>query len=69
MIRITPDYETAERCGASGTFQVISVIEEDESGKEKDITAKIDQGQHYHSAEDVIRDLGFDPEKVEFKLE
>lgn len=69
IIRITPDYEIAESCGAGGTFQVISIIEIAENGDETDITKKVDQGYHYHSAEEVIRDLGLDPEKVYFELE
>lgn len=39
------DYETSERAGASGMFQVISV--EDEGGK--DFTHLVDQGRHYAS--------------------
>ena len=45
ILKVECDYETAERCGASGTFQVISVIAETEYG-ELDITDMINQGNH-----------------------
>ena len=55
--------------GASGTFQVISIIEEDENGQEKDLTKMIDQGKHYGSPDEVIRDLGLDPKNLDFEME
>lgn len=47
------DYETSERTGAGGMFQVISV--EDEDGK--DFTLLVDQGQHYRSLDELKGDL------------
>ena len=43
------DYETSERAGAGGMFQVISL--EDDEGK--DFTHLVDQGQHYASLDDL----------------
>ena len=43
------DYETSERTGASGMFQVISV----EDGDGKDFTHLVDQGEHYASLDDL----------------
>jgi type I restriction enzyme S subunit len=57
LIKITVDYETSERAGASGTFQVVSVVEVDEDDKETDLTYKIDQGKHYRSGKEVLKDL------------
>jgi type I restriction enzyme S subunit len=47
------DYETSERAGARGMFQVISV--EDEDGK--DFTHLVDQGQQYASLDDLTENL------------
>lgn len=56
-LSIICDYETAERCGASGTFQVEKLIANTDSG-EVDITTMVDQGKHYHELKDVATDLG-----------
>lgn len=47
------DYETSERAGAGGMFQVISI--EDEEGK--DCTHLVDQGRHYPSLDELKADL------------
>lgn len=47
------DYETSERAGAGGMFQVISL--EDEDGK--DFTHLVDQGQHYASLDELKEDI------------
>ncbi|MFN3985812.1 MAG: restriction endonuclease subunit S [Rhodocyclaceae bacterium] len=47
------DYETSERAGAGGMFQVISL--EDEDGK--DFTDLVDQGQHYASLDELKEDI------------
>lgn len=47
------DYETSERAGAGGMFQVISL--EDEDGK--DFTHLVDQGQHYASLDELKDDI------------
>lgn len=64
MIYIYPDYEVAERSGAEGMFQVISLMDDDQ-----DITDNIDQGKFYHSGEQVIKDLGRDPNKTDWIFE
>lgn len=46
------DYETSERAGAGGMFQVISV-----EGHGKDFTRLVDQGFHYASLDELQRDL------------
>lgn len=61
------DYETSERAGAGGMFQVI-LLEDDEGN---DFTHLIDQGQHYASLDDlradIARSLKVDAEQI--KLE
>lgn len=47
------DYETSERAGAGGMFQVILL--EDEDGK--DFTHLVDQGQHYASLDELKDDI------------
>lgn len=47
------DYETSERAGAVGMFQVISV--EDEDGK--DFTHLVDQSRHYASLDELRADI------------
>lgn len=47
------DYETSERAGAGGMFQVILV--EDEDGK--DFTHLVDQGMHYASLDELKKDI------------
>ena len=68
-INVYGDVATAERCGASGTFQVISatLIMDDDS--ELDVTKNIDQGTHYFSADDVAKDLGLDPNKINVDID
>lgn len=56
------DYETSERAGAGGMFQVSS-IEESEFGY--DMTDLIDVGRHYHKIEDVIKEIS---EKTEVPI-
>lgn len=47
------DYQTSERAGAGGMFQVISI--EDDDGK--DYTHLVDQGRHYAALDDLRVDL------------
>jgi type I restriction enzyme S subunit len=47
------DYETTERAGAGGMFQVLSI--EDEEGK--GFTHLVDQGIHYSSLDDLRNDI------------
>lgn len=68
MITIYVDYETSERAGAGGCFQIISIIQEI-GGVEKDITGSVDLGYHYQNGKDVISDLGLNPNKVDFTIE
>lgn len=56
-LEINCDYETSERCGAGGMFQVYSVEAVTEYGN-FDITEQIDQGKHYSSLDEVAKDLG-----------
>ncbi|WP_297960225.1 hypothetical protein [uncultured Ruminococcus sp.] len=65
-IYIEEDRETAERCGASGTFQVISVTLTMEDGSVLDVTENVDQGFHYFSQQDVASSLGLDPDKIDY---
>lgn len=52
-LRVQLDYETSERAGAGGMFQVISV--EDEDGN--DFTHLVDQGKHYASLDELKEDI------------
>lgn len=47
------DYETSERAGAGGMFQVISIEDEDAN----DLTRLVDQGTHYSSLEVLKQDI------------
>lgn len=53
-LNITLDFETSERAGAGGTFQVVSV---EESEFFYDMTELIDVGTHYHEISEVIEDI------------
>ncbi|MNV61255.1 hypothetical protein D3C71_1537560 [compost metagenome] len=53
QFRAELDYETSERAGAGGMFQIISI--EDDEGN--DFTHLVDQGQHYASLDDLKEDL------------
>lgn len=65
-ISIDEDRVTAERCGASGTFQVISVTLTMEDGSEIDVTENVDQGQHFFSQQEVAEALGLNPDGIDF---
>jgi type I restriction enzyme S subunit len=43
------DYSTSDRAGAGGTFQVISL--EDDEGN--DLTALVDEGVHFHDLNEL----------------
>jgi type I restriction enzyme, S subunit len=53
VVYATIDRETLERAGAGGTFQVISI--QDEEGT--DLTHYVDQGRHYNELSEVRADL------------
>jgi type I restriction enzyme S subunit len=61
------DYETSERAGAGGMFQVISI--EDSDGNKK--TDLVDVGTHYSSLDDLKADLakalGVPPTEIDLK--
>ena len=50
-ITVQLDRETSERAGAGGTFQVIT-IEDDEGNN---LTSWVDQGRHFHDLEELKR--------------
>lgn len=64
FIRVGQDFETAERVGASGTFQVEYVKIETPYG-ELDVTSLIDQGKHYYSLDQVAEDLNLSGVDIE----
>ncbi|WP_296247864.1 restriction endonuclease subunit S [Pseudomonas sp. UBA4194] len=47
------DYETSEHAGATGMFQVMTVVDEED----KDFIHLVDQGQHYASLDDLKEDI------------
>lgn len=56
------DYETAERVGARGTFQVISITNEED----EDFTHLVDVGTHYPSLDTLQEDIA---QKLKIPLE
>lgn len=65
--QIQLDYETSERAGAGGMFQVIAI--EDHAGK--DFTHLVDQARHYESLDELRGDLAtsLDVQTARIKLE
>lgn len=59
------DYETSEHAGAGGMFQVVAIYDGDDNEITQSYT--IDEGRHYHNLKDVIRDMGYDPSKVDYE--
>ena len=61
------DYDTSERVGAGGMFQVVSL--EDQDGNDR--TSLLDVGKHYRSFDEVARDIakatGMKAEEVELE--
>ena len=55
-VKIQHDYETSERAGAVGMFQIISVTGIIDNDEEVDFD-KLDNGTHYFKNEDVLKDL------------
>lgn len=53
-VKATFDYETSDRAGAAGTFQVTELID---MATDKDITSLVDQGYHYHDINELKADL------------
>ncbi|QTH44008.1 hypothetical protein J4772_06275 [Cohnella sp. LGH] len=67
MFKFNLDWETSERAGAGGMFQVISIKDDDDN----DVTDQynIDAGMHYSSLREVIIEMGLDPDKVDYEEE
>lgn len=63
-LEVSCDYETSERCGAGGMFQVCSVTAITEYG-EFDITEHVNQGQHFSDLEEVAKSMGLSGIDVE----
>jgi type I restriction enzyme S subunit len=61
------DYETSERAGAGGMFQVISLTDQDGV----DCTHLVDVGTHYPSlaavAKDIAKKTGKKPSEIELE--
>ena len=53
LVTVEKDWETGERAGAGGTYQVVSVTSEDG----RDSTSHVDQGKHYSSNDELADDL------------
>lgn len=64
LLRVACDFETAESCCASGTFQVETLKADTDYG-ELDITSMIDQGKHYYDLEDIKKDLNLNGVGIE----
>lgn len=68
MIQIQADYVTSRNAGADGCFQVIGVTEISAGGEKTDLLHLVDQGKHYFSGDEVIRDLSLEPSKVDYEI-
>ena len=64
LLKIGCDYETGERCGVSGTFQIENLIAETSLG-ELDIINFIDQGKYYYDLHEVLNDLNLHDVDIE----
>ncbi len=53
ILTVVQDVETAERVGASGTFQITELTMQNTSGDSVDISSLVDQGIHFHSVADL----------------
>ena len=56
-ILIEKDFETGERCGASGTFQICNVLGFDLEANEYELTEYISTGNHYLNEEEVLESI------------
>ncbi|MBP2658116.1 MAG: hypothetical protein H6Q69_1148 [Firmicutes bacterium] len=64
-IEISRDFKTSDNAGAGVMFQVCDVTIITDYGSLK---PKFDAGRHYDNEVDVVSDLGFDPNKVNFDV-
>lgn len=63
-VQIQQDFETCERAGAGGMFQVISVTIIYEDGTEDYHTDLIDQGVMFYNEDEVLERLGLSSDSV-----
>lgn len=63
-LQVSCDYETANRVGAIGTFQVESITAHTAYG-ELDLTSLVNQGKHYYDINEVAKDLNLSDVDVE----
>lgn len=63
-IQIQQDFETCERAGAGGMFQVISVTIIYADGTEEYHTDLIDQGDMFYNTDEVLERLGLSSDSV-----
>ena len=63
-VQIQQDFETCERAGAGGMFQVISITFVYEDGTEDYHTDLIDQGDMFYNAGEVHERLGLSSKSV-----
>jgi len=64
-IEIQADYDTPANAGFLGTFQIISIFGVDEDGNKTDLTERINQGQFYRDADEVLKELKLDDLGIE----
>ncbi|MBV6485841.1 MAG: hypothetical protein KFKLKKLM_02450 [Flavobacteriales bacterium] len=67
IFQVGKDFETAERIGAVGTFQVDTLLDEDDN----DVSDKIDVGIHFHDNEHLKEYLSkiFDIPLIDIDIE
>lgn len=53
VFQVGKDFETSERAGAGGMYQVDSLIDENDM----DVSNRIDAGKHYSNDEELKNDL------------
>jgi hypothetical protein len=52
-IKAELDWETGERAGARGTFQVIELKDDEEN----DLTDLVDQGRHFNMRQTILKSI------------
>ena len=64
-VQIQQDFETCERAGAGGMFQVISLTLIYDDDTEDYRTDLIDQGDMFYTTDEVLRRLGISSDNVD----
>lgn len=69
ILVIETDYSRSSHAGAGGCFQVVNIWIEGDSDASIIDEIQIDQGQLYFSLNDVLEDLGVNPDDTNYREE